>query len=27
VCPCCQRSFQNLSRHMKTKHPEYPGEN
>lgn len=22
VCPCCQRSFQNLGRHMKTKHPE-----
>jgi len=23
VCPCCQRTFQNLARHMKTKHPEY----
>ena len=23
VCPCCTRSFQNLARHMKTKHPEY----
>jgi hypothetical protein len=22
VCPCCQRSFQNVARHMKTKHPE-----
>jgi hypothetical protein len=22
VCPCCNRSFQNLQRHMKTKHPE-----
>lgn len=22
VCPCCNRSFQNLKRHMKTKHPE-----
>jgi hypothetical protein len=22
VCPCCKRSFQNLLRHMKTKHPE-----
>jgi hypothetical protein len=22
VCPCCQRSFVNLQRHMKTKHPE-----
>lgn len=22
VCPCCKRTFQNLSRHMKTKHPE-----
>lgn len=20
VCPCCKRSFQNLARHMKTKH-------
>lgn len=20
VCPCCKRTFQNLSRHMKTKH-------
>ena len=23
VCPCCKRTFQNLGRHMKTKHPEY----
>jgi hypothetical protein len=23
VCPCCRRSFQNLQRHMKTKHPTY----
>lgn len=22
VCPCCQRSFHNLKRHMATKHPE-----
>lgn len=22
VCPCCTRTFQNLARHMKTKHPE-----
>lgn len=21
VCPCCRRSFQNLRRHMATKHP------
>ena len=21
VCPCCQRSFENLRRHMQTKHP------
>jgi hypothetical protein len=24
VCPCCQRSFQNVARHMKSKHPEFP---
>lgn len=24
VCPCCGRSFVNLQRHMKTKHPNYP---
>ena len=23
VCPCCNRSFQNLRRHMKTKHPDF----
>lgn len=23
VCPCCRRSFQNLGRHMKTKHPDF----
>lgn len=23
VCPCCTRSFQNLKRHIATKHPEY----
>jgi DNA-binding transcriptional regulator YiaG len=23
VCPCCNRTFENLARHMKTKHPEY----
>lgn len=23
VCPCCGRTFQQLARHMKTKHPEY----
>jgi ABC-type sulfate transport system substrate-binding protein len=22
VCPCCNRTFQNLARHMATKHPE-----
>ena len=22
VCPCCNRTFQHLARHMKTKHPE-----
>lgn len=24
VCPCCQRTFTNMARHMTTKHPEYP---
>ena len=24
VCPCCNRTFTNLARHMKTKHPEQP---
>lgn len=23
VCPCCQRSFENLRRHMASKHPEF----
>ncbi len=23
VCPCCQRSFTNLRRHIGTKHPEF----
>lgn len=23
VCPCCRRSFVQLSRHMSTKHPDY----
>jgi hypothetical protein len=23
VCPCCNRSFENLRRHMTTKHPAY----
>lgn len=23
VCPCCNRTFQNLKNHMKTKHPSY----
>ena len=26
VCPCCNRSFVQLQRHMKTKHPEYQAE-
>lgn len=25
VCPCCNRSFVNMQRHMKTKHPDYAG--
>jgi hypothetical protein len=24
-CPCCQRTFQNLARHMAGQHPEYVG--
>lgn len=24
VCPCCNRTFQNLARHMKTNHPHEP---
>jgi RNase P subunit RPR2 len=23
VCPCCNRTFKQLARHMKNKHPEY----
>lgn len=23
VCPCCNRTFQSLARHMSTKHPEF----
>lgn len=23
VCPCCNRSFQNLQRHMENKHPDF----
>ena len=23
VCPCCERTFQNLARHMATEHPEF----
>ena len=23
VCPCCSRTFENLQRHMHSKHPEY----
>lgn len=26
VCPCCQRSFQNLARHMAGQHPNFAGE-
>jgi len=26
VCPCCNRSFSDLKRHMKTKHPDYNGQ-
>ncbi len=25
VCPCCKRQFEDLQRHMKTKHPKYGG--
>lgn len=25
VCPCCQRTFVNLARHMKGQHPNYKG--
>lgn len=23
VCPCCNRTFQNVARHMSTKHPDF----
>jgi uncharacterized protein CbrC (UPF0167 family) len=23
VCPCCNRSFKNIGRHIKSKHPEF----
>ena len=26
VCPCCKRSFSNLTRHMHTKHPDFRDE-
>lgn len=26
VCPCCKRTFQNLLRHMHTKHPDFKNE-
>jgi hypothetical protein len=26
TCPCCNRTFQQLARHMKTKHPDFPGD-
>lgn len=26
VCPCCNRTFQNLNRHMSHKHPEFKKE-
>lgn len=26
VCPCCKRTFQQLVRHMKTKHPDFKAE-
>lgn len=26
VCPCCNRTFDNLGRHMASKHPEYEGQ-
>ena len=25
VCPCCQRTFKQLARHMKAKHPQHTG--
>lgn len=26
VCPCCHRTFSQMARHMKTKHPEFVSE-
>jgi hypothetical protein len=26
VCPCCNRTFKDLRRHMETKHPDYDGQ-
>lgn len=26
VCPCCQRSFANVERHMSSQHPDYAGQ-
>ena len=26
MCPCCNRQFVNMQRHMQTKHPDYPKE-
>ena len=26
VCPCCNRSFANLKRHMASQHPEFAGD-
>lgn len=26
VCPCCKRHFENLQRHMDSKHPDYAAE-
>ncbi len=25
LCPCCNRTFSQLARHMKSKHPDFPG--
>lgn len=27
VCPCCNRTFSNVARHMKSQHPTYTSEN
>lgn len=27
VCPCCNRTFTDLGRHMKSKHPDHPNSN